>query len=251
MQRILILESGDAARRELAALLASAGYLVSAAGDTKAASRELDDDPQDLLLLGNGDAGDDALALLRRWPEGGGTDPLGGQPGCPLILLIDGAGEAERVAGLRAGADDVLGRPFADEELLARIEAVLRRCRRAPARKAEPSFDCSGLTLDPHRLQVLAGDQPVQLGPTEFRLLSLFMSNPERALSRTQILERVWRRNTCVDERTVDAHVRRLRRALQDTGYDGLIQTVRGVGYRFAGDVGGASAANAPGPVRG
>ena len=234
MQRILILESGDEARRELAALLASAGYLVSVAGDMAAAGQLLEDHSHHLVLVGNGGSG---------WPEGPASSAM--------ILLIDGAGEAERIAGLRAGADDVMGRPFADEELLARIEAVLRRCHRDAWTPAEPSADNSGLTLDLHRLQVLAGNQPVQLGPTEFRLLSLFMSNPERALSRTQILERVWRRNTCVDERTVDAHVRRLRRALQDTGHDGLIQTVRGVGYRFAGDVGAASAANAPGPVRG
>jgi two-component system phosphate regulon response regulator PhoB len=242
MQRILILENGDEARRELAALLASSGYLVFAAADLDEAGHQLDDHPHppDLVLLGNGNAGADALALLQRWQDGNGvTGAPGGQASSPVILLIDGAGGAERVAGLRAGADDVLGRPFADDELLARIEAVLRRCRRGAWALAEPSTDNRGLTLDPHRLQVLAGDQPVSLGPTEFRLLSLFMSNPERALSRTQILERVWRRNTCVDERTVDAHVRRLRRALQDTGHDGLIQTVRGVGYRFAGEVGG------------
>lgn len=237
MQRILILENGDAARRELAALLASAGYLVAVAGTLDTPGQLLDDHPRDLVVLGNGTAGDDALALFQRWQEGNsGTGSPGNQVNGPVILLIDGAGEAERVAGLRAGADDVLGRPFAGDELLARIEAVLRRCRRSPWPPTEPSAYHGGLTLDLHRLQVVAGDQPVQLGPTEFRLLSLFMSNPERALSRTQILERVWRRNTCVDERTVDAHVRRLRRALQDTGHDALIQTVRGVGYRFAGE---------------
>lgn len=227
MPRILIVETSATTRRSLALLLARAGYPVSEAADAEVAAGLLEDSPHDLVLLGRGA---DALELLRRWQD------VDGLTGWPVILLVDSPGEAERIAGLRAGADDVLGRACAGEELLARIEAVLRRCRRAIGEHhAEPAGG-SGLRLDMHRLQVLAGDRPVPLGPTEFRLLSLFMSNPERALSRTQILERVWRSNTCVDERTVDAHVRRLRRALQVTGHDGLIQTVRGVGYRFAGE---------------
>lgn len=249
MQRILIIEGVAQARRRLAAMLVSAGYLVGKADGLPAAHQLLECQPHDLLLLGNDSAGSPALSVFLQWQAGRGEGA--GPSGCPVILLIEDADERARIAALRAGADDVLGRPFADEELLARIEAVLRRCRRDTGLPAETAPDGSGLTLDLQRLQVLAGDRPVPLGPTEFRLLSLFMRNPERALSRLQILERVWRSNTHVDERTVDAHVRRLRRALQDTGHDGLIQTVRGVGYRFAGDVGGASAANAPGPVRG
>lgn len=226
MSRILIVETSATTRRSLASLLARAGYPVSEAEDAEVAAGLLEDSPHDLVLLGRGA---DALELLRRWRD------VDGLTGWPVILLVDAPGEAERIAGLRAGADDVLGRACAGEELLARIESVLRRCRRGLRENHGEQPDSSGLRLDMHRLQVLAGDRPVPLGPTEFRLLSLFMSNPERALSRTQILERVWRSNTCVDERTVDAHVRRLRRALQDTGHDGLIQTVRGVGYRFAG----------------
>ncbi|HHH35364.1 MAG TPA: phosphate regulon transcriptional regulatory protein PhoB [Gammaproteobacteria bacterium] len=152
----------------------------------------------------------------------------------PVIMLTARGEEDDRVRGLQAGADDYLGKPFSTRELKARMEAVLRRA--SPAR--EGLLVAGGLRLDPAGHELTADGQPVSLGPTEFRLLRFFMSHPDRVYSREQLLDNVWGQNVYVEERTVDVHIRRLRKALAPSGHDGCIQTVRTVGYRFSTQAG-------------
>jgi two-component system phosphate regulon response regulator PhoB len=139
--------------------------------------------------------------------------------------------EPDKVMGLETGADDYVTKPFSPRELMARIKAVLRR--RAP-QMTEDVVTTQGLALDPVSHRVTGNGQSLELGPTEFRLLHFFMTHPERVYSRTQLLDQVWGDHVFVEERTVDVHIRRLRSALENTGHDALVQTVRGAGYRFS-----------------
>jgi two-component system phosphate regulon response regulator PhoB len=149
----------------------------------------------------------------------------------PIIMLTARGGEADKIAGLEAGADDYVTKPFSVRELLARIKAVLRR--RAPQMTDDP-VEVSGLRLDPGTRRVFGGPRPLALGPSEFRLLHFLMTHAERVHSRTQLLDQVWGDHVFVEERTVDVHIRRLRKALEPSGHDRLIETVRGSGYRFS-----------------
>ncbi|HWU83562.1 MAG TPA: winged helix-turn-helix domain-containing protein, partial [Methylophilaceae bacterium] len=149
----------------------------------------------------------------------------------PIIMLTARGEEADKVRGLEVGADDYVTKPFSPRELNARIKAVLRR--RAPQMTDDP-IEVSGLRLDPMTHRVSGNGTTLDLGPTEFRLLHYLMSNPERVHSRSQVLDRVWGDRVFVEDRTVDVHIRRLRRALSESGHEDLIQTVRGVGYRFS-----------------
>jgi two-component system phosphate regulon response regulator PhoB len=150
----------------------------------------------------------------------------------PVIMLTARADEQDKVSGLEGGADDYVTKPFSPRELLARINAVLRRTLPSGT---EERVTIHGLVLDGASHRVTVGEQTVGLGPTEYRLLSFFMTHPERVYSRNQLLDRVWGGNVYVEERTVDVHIRRLRKALSAFGYDKYIQTVRGAGYRFSG----------------
>jgi two-component system phosphate regulon response regulator PhoB len=149
----------------------------------------------------------------------------------PVIMLTARADEHDKVTGLEGGADDYVTKPFSPRELLARINAVLRRTAGTGSGEA---LAAGGLVLDTASHRVTAEGQVVTLGPTEFRLLQFFMEHPERVYSRSQLLDRVWGGNVYVEERTVDVHIRRLRKALEPFARDGLIQTVRGSGYRFS-----------------
>jgi two-component system phosphate regulon response regulator PhoB len=149
----------------------------------------------------------------------------------PIIMLTARGDERDKILGLETGADDYITKPFSPRELLARIKAVLRR--RAP-QMTEDRIEVNGLSLDPVSHRVTGHDKPLVLGPTEFRLLHFLMTHPERVYSRTQLLDQVWGDHVFVEERTVDVHIRRLRLALEPSRHDGLIQTVRGAGYRFS-----------------
>lgn len=149
----------------------------------------------------------------------------------PIIMLTARTDEQDRVTGLEIGADDYMVKPFSPRELIARIKAVLRR--RKP-QLTEDKVEVNGLVLDPVTHRVTAAGGAVAIGPTEFRLLHFFMTHPERVHSRSQLLDKVWGDHVFVEERTVDVHIRRLRSLLEATGHDGLIQTVRGSGYRFS-----------------
>jgi two-component system phosphate regulon response regulator PhoB len=147
----------------------------------------------------------------------------------PLIMLTARADEQDKLAGLETGADDYLTKPFSPRELNARVKAVLRR--RAP-QATDDTVEIAGLKLDPASHRVLGNQIPLAPGPTEFRLLHFLMTHADRVYSRTQLLDHVWGDHVFVEERTVDVHIRRLRKALEPTGHDRLIQTVRGAGYR-------------------
>lgn len=152
----------------------------------------------------------------------------------PIIMLTARSEEEDKVRGLEYGVDDYITKPFSPRELLARMKAILRR--RAPELTDDP-VDIDGLCLDPLTHRVTGDNVVLYLGPTEFRLLRFFMSYPERVHSRSQLLDQVWGDHVFVEERTVDVHIRRLRQALEATGHDRLIQTVRGAGYRLSADV--------------
>jgi two-component system phosphate regulon response regulator PhoB len=149
----------------------------------------------------------------------------------PIIMLTARTEEHDKVAGLDSGADDYITKPFSTRELLSRIKALLRRT--AP-HAAQSQVEIGGLMLDPVTHRVSAHGQHLELGPTEFRLLQFFMTHPERVHSRERLLDSVWGSNVYVEERTVDVHIRRLRKILTATGHDRLVQTVRGAGYRFS-----------------
>jgi two-component system phosphate regulon response regulator PhoB len=148
----------------------------------------------------------------------------------PVIMLTARTDENDKVLALESGADDYITKPFSPREMLARVHTLLRRLK---SKVIENPVELCGLGIDADNLQVTAGSKPVNLSPTEFRLLHFLLSHPERVHSRSHLLDKVWGMNAYVDERTVDAHVGRLRVALEDIGYHVHIQTVRGVGYRF------------------
>jgi two-component system phosphate regulon response regulator PhoB len=151
--------------------------------------------------------------------------------GIPLIMVTARGAEQDKLAGLEIGADDYMTKPFSPRELNARVKAVLRR--RAP-QVTDDSVEVAGLKLDPASHRITANGGTLDLGPTEFRLLHFFMTHPERVYSRAQLLDSVWGDHVFVEERTVDVHIRRLRKALEATGHDRLVQTVRSAGYRFS-----------------
>ena len=152
----------------------------------------------------------------------------------PIIMLTARADEDDKVKGLDAGVDDYVTKPFSPKELIARIKAVIRRV--SPTLLAE-KVEFHGLKLDPVAHYVTINDKSLDLGPTEFRLLHFFMTHTERVYSREQLLNNVWGTNVYVEDRTVDVHIRRLRKAIAGEGHDDFIQTVRGAGYRFSGKV--------------
>jgi two-component system phosphate regulon response regulator PhoB len=230
MGRVLVVED-EAAIAELIALnLRHAGYEVELAASAEAAQAAVDRVLPDLVLLDWMLPGQSGAALARRWRAEARTREL------PIIMLTARAEEADKVAGLDAGADDYLTKPFSPSELLARMRAVLRR--RAPE-ALEAAVEIDGLRLDPATRRVTraipqGAEVELKVGPTEFRLLHFLMTHPERVHSRAQLLDRVWGDHVFIEERTVDVHVKRLREALAPAGAAALIETVRGAGYRLA-----------------
>jgi two-component system phosphate regulon response regulator PhoB len=226
---ILVVEDEDAIRELIVLTLESAGYKVLEAADADKAQRLLGDKLPGLILLDWMLPGMSGLEFTRWLKRQDDLKDL------PIIMLTARGEEANKVQGLEAGVDDYVVKPFSTRELLARIKAVMRRSGTDAAELV--SID-QGLQIDLVQHRVSANDQPVQLGPTEFRLLHFFMTHPERVYSRSQLLDQVWGRNVYIEERTVDVHIRRLRKALEPFGFETLVQTVRGVGYRFSGQAG-------------
>ncbi len=222
---ILIVEDERAIRDMIAFGLRRAGFTVREAEDCRGARALLTDKRPDLLLVDWMLPDLSGLEFTRQLKRDRDTREL------PIILLTARAAETDKVAGLEGGADDYITKPFSPRELVARIQAVLRRTGSAPG--GEP-VELGGLRLDRAGHRVQAGEREVTLGPTEYRMLEFFMTHPERVFSREQLLDRVWGGNVYVEERTIDVHIRRLRKALEEFALDGLIQTVRGSGYRFS-----------------
>jgi len=224
-RHILIVEDERPIREMIAFGLRRSGFEVSEAADVSAARASIADRRPDLVLVDWMLPEMSGLELTRALKRDKETQEL------PIIMLTARAQEQDKVLGLDSGADDYVTKPFAARELLARINAVLRR---AAAGSGEERVEADGLVLDAASQRVTVGEQTVPLGPTEYRLLSFFMTHADRVYSRTQLLDRVWGGNVYVEERTVDVHIRRLRKALEAFQYDRFIQTVRGSGYRFS-----------------
>ncbi len=222
---ILVVEDEPAIQELLALNLEHAGHHVLRAKDAEQANELVRHALPDLILLDWMLPGQSGVQFARSLRQGERTRQV------PIIMLTARGQEHDKVAGLDSGADDYVTKPFSPRELLARINAVLRR--RAPQLTDEP-IEVSGLRLDPVTHRVSAEGRNLELGPTEFRLMHFLMTHPERVHSRTQLLDQVWGDHVFVEERTVDVHIRRLRKALEPTMHDRLIETVRGSGYRLA-----------------
>lgn len=225
ISKILVVEDEYAVRELLAATLVGAGYDVLEATDGSEAQELVANQSPSLILLDwmlPGMSGLEFAKWLKR------DDRLSE---VPVIMLTARDEENYKVQGLDAGVDDYVTKPFSTRELLARIKAVLRR---AGSDGTELIRVDNRLEMDLIQHRVLADEQPVSVGPTEFKLLHFFLTHQERVYSRSQLLDLVWGRNVYIEERTVDVHIRRLRRALEPFGLENLVQTVRGVGYRFS-----------------
>jgi two-component system phosphate regulon response regulator PhoB len=224
-KQVLIVEDERPIREMIAFGLKRAGFEVREAEDCRSARAALADKRPDLLLIDWMLPDMSGLELARALKRDRDTRELA------IIMLTARAEEGDKVAGLEGGADDYITKPFSPRELVARINAVLRR---AAPHNGEERIEFGGLALDQASHRVLVGDKTVPLGPTEYRMLEFFMTHPERVYKRDQLLDRVWGGNVYVEERTIDVHIRRLRKALEEFGYDKFIQTVRGSGYRFS-----------------
>lgn len=222
---ILAVEDEPAILELLEVNLTDAGFRVLTAPDAETAQKILRDTLPDLLLLDWMLPGQSGLALAKSLRGDPRTREL------PIIMVTARGDEADKVAGLEAWVDDYVTKPFSPRELKARIKAVLRR--RAPE-AAQEVLEVGALRLDPATHRVTADGRPVSLGPTEFRLLRFLLARPERVHTRMQLLDQVWGDHVYIEERTVDVHIRRLRLALEPFAQDGLIETVRGAGYRLA-----------------
>ncbi|RLK48843.1 winged helix family two component transcriptional regulator [Alkalispirillum mobile] len=225
---ILLVEDDAAVREMLLLPLRRAGFEITGVGDVAQGKEVLLERLPDLILLDwmlPDVSGIDWARDLKR-------DPF--TRGVPLIMLTARGEEEDKVRGLEVGADDYVTKPFSPRELIARIRAVLRRT--TPDAGDQP-VEVQGLTLDPVSHRVSGDGRTLDMGPTEFRLLHFFMTHQERVYTRGQLLDNVWGTNVYVEERTVDVHIRRLRKVLAESGHDHLVQTVRGTGYRFSAQV--------------
>ena len=221
---ILVVEDEPQVQELLAVNLEHAGHRVRRASSAGEAVTSIREELPDVLVLDWMLPDESGLSLTRRLREDERTR------GLPILMLTARAMEQDKISGLEAGADDYLTKPFSPKELAARIKAVLRR--RAP-QLADDVVEIDGMRLDPAARRVSAGGKIVELAPTEFRLLHFFMTHPERIYSRAQVLDYVWGDHVFIEERTVDVHIRRLRKALEPSGHDRFIDTVRGSGYGF------------------
>ena len=222
---ILLVEDESAIREMMRFALTRADFRVAEAGNAQEARLKIAEAHPDLILMDWMMPGTSGVELTRELKSAATTQDI------PVIMVTARAEEEDKVRGLNLGCDDYVSKPFSFPELIARIQAVLRRTLPGGA---EERLSVSGLEVDAASQRVTAKGTPVKLGPTEYRLLHFFVSHPERVYTREQVLDRVWGQNIYVEERTVDVHIRRLRKALEPHGYENMIQTVRGTGYRFS-----------------
>jgi two-component system phosphate regulon response regulator PhoB len=224
MSQIVVVEDEPAIAELISINLRHAGHQVTLAATAEAARQEVDAMLPDLVVLDWMLPGQSGLALARFWRANARTRDL------PIIMLTARGEEIDKVAGLDAGADDYLTKPFSTQELMARIRAVLRR--KLPE-ALDDVVELAGLRIDPATHRISRGEVDLKMGPTEFRLLHFLMTHPERVHSRAQLLDRVWGDHVFIEERTVDVHVKRLREALSHAQCASMVETVRGAGYRL------------------
>ena len=222
---ILVVDDETSIREMLVISLESAGYNVLQAENAKNAHSLVLDKHPDLILLDWMMPVTTGLELLRRLKRDEMTDHI------PVIMLTAKAEESSKISGLDSGADDYIAKPFSPRELLSRIKAILRRVSRE---ELKDTIVVGDLEFDPLEHRISIAGNLINLAPTEFRLLQFFLTHQERVYSRDQILDYVWGKNVYLDERTVDVHIRRLRKAISVAGHDEYVQTVRGAGYRFS-----------------
>ncbi len=222
---ILVVEDEEAIREMLVMALGQAGFTVLQAADAAQAQTVLEHNRTDLILLDWMLPGMSGVEWARRLRKNRRHAVV------PIILVTARGEEEDKVRGLEVGADDYVAKPFSPRELVARIRAVLRR---SGQHEQEHRIELEGIVLDTEEHHLSIDREPVTLSPTEFRLLAFFMTHPNKVYSRSQLLDEVWGRSTFIEERTVDVHIRRLRRILAEHQRDQLIQTVRGFGYRFS-----------------
>ncbi len=222
---VLIVDDEAPIREMIAVALEMAGYECIEAGSVQEAHSKIIDRKPDLILLDWMLPGTSGVEFARRLKREDRTNEL------PIIMLTAKGEEDNKVQGLESGADDYITKPFSPRELVARLKAVLRR---TDSTSTNGPIAVEGLILDPVSHRVTINDKPVDMGPTEYRLLEFFLTHQERVYTRGQLLDHVWGGNVYVEERTVDVHIRRLRKALSTDDHDRFIQTVRGTGYRFS-----------------
>jgi two-component system, OmpR family, phosphate regulon response regulator PhoB len=222
---ILVVEDEDAIREMLMMVLEQAGFAPIAAADAEDAQKTLDDNLPDLILLDWMLPGISGVEWARRLKK----EPI--YRDIPIILLTARGEEEDKVRGLEIGADDYVSKPFSPKELVARIRAVLRRSGKI---QGQAQITLGDLMLDTEQHRLSIGDKQLEVSPTEFRLMHFFMTHPDKVYSRTQLLDQVWGRSVYIEERTIDVHIRRLRKILEEYGREDLVQTVRGFGYRFS-----------------
>jgi two-component system phosphate regulon response regulator PhoB len=224
-KRVLVVEDEAPIREMLCFMLEQRGYEPVEAADFSEAVALVKEPYPELILLDWMIPGGSGIQFIKLMKQEELTRNI------PIVMLTARGEEEDKVRGLEVGADDYITKPFSPKELTARIKAVMRR---SVPTATEDVIDVQGLRLDPVSHRVTANDLPLEMGPTEFRLLHFFMTHPERVYSREQLLNNVWGTNVYVEDRTVDVHIRRLRKAMAVTGHEVLIQTVRGAGYRFS-----------------
>jgi len=222
---ILVVEDEDAIRGMLMMVLEQAGFMPIAAADAEDAQKILDDKLPDLILLDWMLPGMSGAEWARRLKKEALYQEV------PIILLTARGEEEDKVRGLEIGADDYMTKPFSPKELVARIRAVLRRSGKT---QGQPQIVMGDLILDTEQHRLSINDKPVEVSPTEFRLMHFFMTHPNKVYSRSQLLDQVWGRSVYIEERTIDVHIRRLRKILEEFGREDIVQTVRGFGYRFS-----------------
>ncbi len=222
---VLVVEDEDAIRGMLMMILEQSGFAPIAAADAEDAQKALDDNLPDLILLDWMLPGISGVEWARRLKK----EPV--YRDIPIILLTARGEEEDKVRGLEIGADDYMTKPFSPKELVARIRAVLRRSGKI---QGQAQIILGDLILDTEQHRLSIGDKQLEVSPTEFRLMHFFMTHPDKVYSRTQLLDQVWGRSVYIEERTIDVHIRRLRKILEEYGREDLVQTVRGFGYRFS-----------------
>ena len=222
---VLIVEDEDAIREMLVMVLDQSSFVSIEAADAEEAQKLLDDKIPDLILLDWMLPGISGVEWARRLKK----EPV--YKDIPIILLTARGEEEDKIRGLEIGADDYMTKPFSPKELIARIRAVLRRSGKI---QGQSQIILGDLLLDTEQHRLTISDKQLEVSPTEFRLMQFFMTHPDKVYTRTQLLDQVWGRSVYIEERTIDVHIRRLRKILEEHGREDLVQTVRGFGYRFS-----------------